>query len=751
MRDAVVIRNRLAARDWVLAAAIGLLSAGVILATSAPGLDPSMWEEVSVVAGIRPPRAIFPGLWRALVSWMFPLFGISGALRVLSVAGAAVGGLCAALTYLTVRQSLAFLVRLDDSHEVWLRFIAPFFAAVAAIFLGVSEPFLRIAQIFTPEELRFLMLLLALFGWLRWLTVGGNGKVYLLTALCGVFAAETPFAFVLPPLFLLAYFKLWRGVVDGLFAASQDLPNPDQLPRWRMFFLFLASLGAAVYLNVAVFAAYGGISANGWNFGDIYFRYGAGYWKALADASTMAGWALGLGFGLFPLIVAVRLFPSVTRDDRPMPFHLGVVMVFAAALAAMQCGAFPSARFWVFMKDAVLVPSGFLLSFYVLGTAATLALAGSSFALECQRFYLPEGQARPGVALRMVAPAVAVLLLALASLRLPKPLEAEMHGIVFDALRETVRECGGAKWIFTDGRLDAGLELVASSMGAPVRTLNMMSGAGNWERTIRTRGFEAGPDRDNAEIGVPALLRVWASEKPGGMDEAALQLGFEFWRRERKPLPKASGLVAREKGLSDEEAARGIEAAKALSERILAVSSKLGGETPSPALASAFSAVSWRLSRFARLRNDEQLADRLDSSNTALKRLLSMIEYERQRTFMQLTPREGLQLALKRADFVEARRFAAAVLRSDEDDTEANFGMGMSYLKENLTKDAEFYLRRCLKRRPDEPAVLNNLSIICRKARRYDEAVELAQHALRMLPDSPEVKRTLEDARNKAP
>ena len=77
--------------------------------------------------------------------------------------------------------------------------------------------------------------------------------------------------------------------------------------------------------------------------------------------------------------------------------------------------------------------------------------------------------------------------------------------------------------------------------------------------------------------------------------------------------------------------------------------------------------------------------------------------------------------------------------------------MGMGYLREGRMENAEFYLRRCLIRRPDEPAVLNNLSIICRKARRYDEAEELARHALRMLPDSPEVRQTLKDAQEKRP
>ena len=76
--------------------------------------------------------------------------------------------------------------------------------------------------------------------------------------------------------------------------------------------------------------------------------------------------------------------------------------------------------------------------------------------------------------------------------------------------------------------------------------------------------------------------------------------------------------------------------------------------------------------------------------------------------------------------------------------------MGMSHLRDGRMQEAEFYLRRCLIRRPDEPAVLNNLSIICRKAGRYEEAEEFARHALKMLPDSPEVRQTLKDALDKA-
>src|SRR5574344_65918 len=278
-----------------------------------------------------------------------------------------------------------------------------------------------------------------------------------------------------------------------------------------------------------------------------------------------------------------------------------------------------------------------------------------------------------------------------------------------------------------------------------VKALNMMSGSSNWERYMNTHHFEDGPDKDNATIGVPVLLRVWAGEMTNGMDNAAVQLGFEFWKRARRPLPRLSGLVAREKGIDDKEAERGIAAAKALSERIIRVSESDGSDSVSQATKQALSAVSWRLSRFARLRADDQLANRLDSLNDAVKHMMGILEYERMRTFMQLTPYEGLRLALRRADFIEARRYGAAVLAIDQGDPEANFGTGMAYLMEEKLREAELYLERCLKARPEEPAVLNNLAIIYRKTNRLDKALEYAKKAHDLLPDNEEIKKTLAD------
>ena len=753
MRDMEVGDARVGFLNRAVAAVVAVFCAVAMLAWGVPGLDPSMWNEVAVVAGLRPPQSVFPGFWRFLTGWLFPLFGTERALGFLHLAGAAVGGLCVYMVCLIVRQILSFIIRIGRPYRAWYLFIAPFFAGVAALAFGLSDPLWRITRTFSPEEIRLFIFLAITHVSIRWFVAGGHWRLFPAMVLMGVMAAETSFAFILPLVFIAFYVSIWHCVLDGLFPKPEKLQEPDELPKWRMFFLFLGGLVAAIILNAESFAAFGGLEANGWEMPDAYLRYAIGYWHVFADAATLIGWMLGLCFAVLPFVVSIRIAPLMVRDDRRMPFDLGVLMFFVGVLAAMQTGAFPSARFWTFVKGEVLVESGFLLVFFVFCDMVALAIFGAAFAFECQRTYMTEEDGkRPGILLKGVVPVLALALMALTLVHLPKPLETEMQRIIDAAVAETVTECGDARFIFTDGHLDAALELESTRRGGNLRTLNMMSGSDDWETNLRCRYFEPGSDDFKAaETGVPMLLRIWAGEKKDGMDGVALQLGFEFWRRDNKELPKFSGMVARETGMDDDEAKAGIERAKELSQRILAIAPDVEKADPSPVLVRAFSAVNWRLSRFARLREDVALANDLDDMNGTLKRMLNLVEQERLRTFMQMTPMEGLQIALRRADFNQAKRYATVVLNSNEENPEANFALGMSYVREKRYVQAEHFLRACLKARPNEPVVMNNLSIVCRKQGKYKEAEDFARQALKILPNVPEVKQTLQDALKKAP
>ena len=760
MEAKILDEDSLGKRDYMLAAGTGLAFMLVYFVFAARGMDPALWGDLSASAGITPPRTIFPGIWRTLACGLLALFGKGGVTVALRVVGSVLGGLSVFFCYLIIRETLAYLARARDI-VAWRR-IASTFTLLATVSIGAGDAMMRVVSPVTPGGLRFLALVVATHIFLRYLKAFGLWRILISMAIAGAIASESPFGFLLPAVYYLCYRLSLIAVVNDQLTPDEDAVKVKEdetavnvfiLPKWRMFFSFLGGLFLFGGINIFTFIKLGGFEASGWNGFDLAIHYAIGYYEMILASASAIGWVLSVTFALLPLIACLVLFPMLCRDTEPIPFKSGLIMFFAGVLALLQCGVFPYTRLWTFSSAAVELRSDFIVCVFMLFSAMTLALASSCFALGCQKKFIfdeDDGVFRAfepqKYVMRRLVQVIVVLGLLPAVFRISRPAETEMRSIVHDALAETVRECGDAKFLFTDGRLDAGLELVAAQMGSDVKPLNMMSGASEWEKYVRTRHFDVdSADYTSAEIGVPILLRIWAGEVTNGMDNAAAQLGFEFWRRARKPIPPISGLVARTKGIDEAESRRGATAAKQLAARILRIAKNHGGVSVSPALRDAVSSVSWRISRFSRMRDEDELANELDEWNDTVKQMMRVVEYERIRTFMQLTPYEGLRLALRRADFAEARRYAKTVLQMDPDDPEANFGTGMAYLMEDKLKEAEMYLENTLKKRPDEPAVLNNLSIIYRKTNRLEKALEYVKKAHELMPANEEILRTLRD------
>ena len=745
------VGDRSGKRDLLLATLAGLLFTVVYLVFSARGLDPALWGDMCVAGGLRPPQTIFPGIWRLVTKWLLSVVGVGHITVALRIIGSIVGGICVFFAYLIIRQTLAFLARVR-SVEVWAP-IASLFSFLATACFATGDSMWRFVSPLTPGAIRLLALLVSIQLFFRWINKTGVWRVMLLMFLAGAISAETPIGFLIPLLVYVGYRLVFDAVINGQFSIDGNLDGLRVLPSWRMFFSFVLGFVAVASVNIWSFADFGGLEVNAWKPIDVAIHYAMGYYAAVRAAASPIGWILAITFSVLPLVAALVLFPMLCRDTEPIRFKLGLILLFVGVLALMQCGVFPYAKLWAFSSGAAEVSSDFLEGIFSFCIVLTLALSASCFALGSQNAFMYDSddgdyhQAfRRGFAMRNVVLVFVVAGMVPSLLRINRPAETEMRSIVRDALVETVRECGDAKFLFTDGRLDAGLELVAAQMGSSVKPLNMMGGPSAWEKYIRTRHFDKdSADFTSAEIGVPILLRIWAGEMTNGMDHAAVQLGFEFWKRARKPLPRQSGFVAREKGIDDAESERGANVAKMIAQRILDVVKNNGDISTSPDLKAAISSVSWRISRFARMRDEDQLANELDEWNEAVKHMMRLVEYERMRTFMQMTPYEGLRLALRRADFSEARRYGKTVLQMDPDDPEANFGTGMAYLMEEKYKEAEMYLENTLKKRPDEPAVLNNLSIVFRKTNRLEKALEYVKKAHELMPGNEEIKRTLKD------
>ena len=311
----------------------------------------------------------------------------------------------------------------------------------------------------------------------------------------------------------------------------------------------------------------------------------------------------------------------------------------------------------------------------------------------------------------------------------------QVYGVIMDFVRETVREAEDADIIFTDGSLDEKLRVEIKRRGLTLEPWSM----------IKSSAPKKTPSRD-----------VYIEKMTNG---AAAQLGLELVKRaELQTTPRISGTLFRLGRMSDSVRVKGIEFAKKLAARILDIHEKKVFDSIRDAeVKDLFLFVQWRLARIARLRaeydnregktdrslEEIRLSDELDEKNPSLKRILEGMARLREKTGNVMSPKEGLQFALVRADFRLARKYAEPILKTDPDDPNANFGMGMWYFMQEQFDSAEKYLTRCLKKNAKEPAVWNNLAVLQLRAGRLDEAMKNAQKALSLAPSSDDIKDTI--------
>ena len=685
-----------------------------------PSVDPSIWREFAEATGLWPSTGVLPVLWRKLVSLGFATTLVSA----LSV------GLLAFAVFNILWRLIALMVCPQDEYPNWWRLTVPVVALLGGTLAVMSEPVWRLALSGAPALLTLSLFVLAcdlfLVSFFTELYFDDDGVpvgrvrsqlgIYAAFLLSGALAVETPVALALPFLFVAVHRRLRALVMDGRYRGHpEDLRvfAPARHSSWIAFFLWLA--GAACVLAVSGALKDGGI-----------LRYLAETIRGVKGAATPLGWLLWTGCTLVPFALAGGLLPVLTARDRRLEFGLGVValLVGTVSLAAVS----PMARGDWAMVSSAAVHAPFM---QALGAVLSASSAGLSLAVFAYfafhvmpRDYAPRRLVAAGVGLALIAA------LAVAGAGFRRGPARQVREAIADAMEETVREAKGLKWIFTDGSADVGIELVARR-----RHQDLLA------RPLITGGPFAAPTNS------ATVLRDWLSQDSSDLKASAVQIGFELWKRERKPAPPASGLLARADWPAGERE-RGIAFAERLGARMAELSKAGALEREADSrVRDVFATVLWRLSRMARQRGDEARADALDEANGVVRQMMERVRRERTAAFMQLTDSEGLQLALKRADFVEARRFAAGVLKRLPDDVSANFGMGMSYLMEKKPQEAILYLERAHKGKPTEPAILNNLAIACLQKGDVGQAEAWAEKALERAPDIPEVQDTAKRVR----
>ena len=87
------------------------------------------------------------------------------------------------------------------------------------------------------------------------------------------------------------------------------------------------------------------------------------------------------------------------------------------------------------------------------------------------------------------------------------------------------------------------------------------------------------------------------------------------------------------------------------------------------------------------------------------------------------------------------------VLRTEPEDIDANFALGMWALESREYMGAVRHLQVVLRQKPNEPTVLNNLALAYYRQNFFTEAIEYAERAVKLMPSSEELKRNLANIR----
>lgn len=744
-------------------------------------VPPDLAEHLSVAAGLRPPTGTTALLWQYIAAPLCRNLGLQTAETVLRMAGHVSLGVLAVLTILLFEMLVPVSLRRGEHVVWWWRAWVRIVLFQGSAIFCCCYPVWRTFGWFSPSALQALLVVLTTICVVIYFKVGRRPPLFAAFAIIGLLTADTPVgAVILFGLIALLYLR-WRLFGRQMDVVKLENPLANALLPWRLTLSFLGGVIVGTVLEVYAFGQLDGLVAFGWkSWSDYALALPLRYLKALLNACSPAGIFIFLVVAVCPVLVELGFIKRATDDEKHLEYFDGLMFLVCCLIAFSQLTGANQLWFWTWagehgcVRDDVLkCVAVFLCSLAVLWALSvfTIELYMRNFrritTLRFQDAAESAGAAEAFASLNRVQRIVRIVFFFLPVLILgcvipfrAQRLERAMLGVVSDAARETAEECRDVKYLFTDGGLDAAVELAAAEKGGHLTALSMMGGSeDSREIYLRTRGVTNAEDKVLLKSGAPDALRTWVRTRPDKAKEYAVQIGFELWQRHGRPMPACSGLVARPEGLSPEEAKRGAEAARALARRVLAIYEWGNPDgTVDRSLRNAFLFAQWRLAILARHRanaydeagerelamEDTQLADELDRKNAALDNIRATMAWASKRKLERMTAREGLRRGLSRADFALARPFALSVLDVSPDDPSANFAIGMDFFVQGQYVRAQTYLERCLKSRPNDPAVLNNLAQCHLRRGDPKGALPYAERALEILPNAHEVRRTVE-------
>lgn len=787
--------------DLWLTALVFFAVVGLFSAFSFRTLHPDCWGAAAIALKTRPPELPVLGIWTFFARSVCGFLGVDTGLLVLKALGWLMAGVLSVITYILLRVAFSTRYALlpNELSPITGRLRA--LSLVGALVFACSDPVWRMCQFFTGDLLHIALAGLSVCSfWLYWRT--GRLSLFCLSfVFSGVLTAESPVGLVFSVgCFLvneIARIKFnmtphesasfSRAVQVGASDADPgDIDNEvaqevgmteASLENWAFCVFFFFTLISVLLLDGWLFRIMGGMEVKhlgGWDYPMILASTWVGRVKNVISSDDLLA---ASAFSLVPFLLARSLMPVATNAKNRLAFPLGWLVAAMGVVAYTQLGPWSKLWYWSWDVWRAAVPSSTVQVVLAFFAAAAVTASLEVICCACRRRILgvdtiAVAESPLHVRLRafgtFVLAVVAVAVTALGVVGRIQPDVNRRLAVVAAYARQMVADIGDARWVFTDGAYDDCLRILLRKAGRETLPVSVMSGHQPYETYLRACAAQDAEDVPMLEASGAEAFRFWVGEKPAHMEKTAVQVGFDVLRKCKFRPPRTAGLVMRTALTPEDGKAFDLADGQAA----LFSTNALVTLGRAPGLLGGFDrAVNekidfmlWRLARMAEQRAfrasrmedaEGQVAFRkqaqdLDDANRSLQVLKGKLERLKQSEGVVLTPREGLEVCLKRADFNLARHYAEMVLRVDGRDPTAAFALAMWLLENHEYARAAKYFELSLERRPDELASLNNLALSYFKQDELDKALEMATRAAKLYPESKDVRRNLERIRKAA-
>lgn len=662
-------------KDWLIALVLAFGVACWAMMFGIPCPHPDFWTNFAAAARIRPGQSMLDAFWLFPTGVVFDLLNVSKALSVCGIVGRVGLGVTCGGVYLCLRAF--WYERLNyEAPELPTGFWNTRFGSFAgALIFSLCALTWKEAQFASPG---FLATQLAIVSLLLWQRARHSSSLFCLSlayALCGVMATARPIMLVAAVALIVCDTRA-RHLKQFMEMNGEDgeaLMKADQreIAATGVSLFFGIMMGFAMCL-ASVYRFSIVPEANFWNLFDVWF----GDWgRQLADMFV----SLGV-IGVFSFVAGTVAVVAVGRNMRMAPSGGAVLRnIFLMLLLITACG---------------------------LGVRRMTGADGRK--LNAIRQYV-------------------------------------------DMLVESCRS--DVTWLFTDGAFDDLIRLEMRDRDVKTAVMSLVS-TPTAEEAEAFRDYAPEPmDRDTFAAGGSEVLKYWAQERKDRLEQSAWLIGSDVVRKYDADAPICvSGGVLR---YGKAAATNDVAAVEGEMTRLVSVVEQVALRSVSPlehadgAILESFSQLLRRLTSLAeeRQRGYEKADDaaqarselekvryfnNLSASLNGDKARVQKVERVRPTENLVLTPQEGLDVALKRADYWLAMRFAQAVLAAHPTNALAHYAIGMAQLEVNGYQQAVWHFRETVRLEPKNAAAYARLAVAYLKQGQLEYAEEAAQHALEL-------------------